>query len=1003
MKLKIEIKYIILIFVFNTLAPFVLVGQDNYFKQAHFYAESGNYKEAIRLMKLLAEQEKNTDYYIEDIATIAGYYSKTNEIDSIIFYNTKLQELAVSSIHLNDSVVEEYIQFTAWNYYHTKQYNLAVNAAEWALSLRENVYGKGSSQWFEWFGCMDYEAFVFNDLERLKEYTTIESTIAEDNYGIDSDYFTNVITSVRGYANELVNQYPQFTTIWILPYYQKICKANILPRLQYEFEIILLNGYILMDELKSASIYADNLEKKARFGKDIPLEDKVRFFLKSAYYDLQIGDDINARLKVKDGWDLLQKENVSPSISLLIDRHIVERTLRIDVTGCSRMYYEWIIETATSVINSSAENAETLAFFYESRALAYQYNGDYEKAIQDLNSAITLIPLIHRKIELAQIYLGKGDYENAEKMYLMSYNDSMISTVHKKNIESDLVALYWQWGKLSKLERFLEPYFENMKSEVRKAFAFMNEDEREIFLEKSLLGSIINYDLYTAYSDKKQQWEIGNKYAYNLALIQKGLLLSAINDIDDILRNAPESMSSLIKEYEKLKVIEDPLWHEDFAKDVRMELMKYVVEQPEFLSQLDYTWEDVRNSLPDGDVAIEFINLWGIKPGNMASAKPSLGALILREFDTSPIFVNLGEVEYIDSLFGYVEYGVKLNDIIYSGEEKKKLYQKIWQPLLPYLEGCTNVFYSPTGILYEINLDYIGNDDYDMICDSLNLYRLSSTRELCKHNYFKPKDSAILYGNIAYSLDIPDMDNYSVPKYRSTTRAGFVPLKGTAVEIDSVMSNFIAHGYNSHSFYQEIATETSFRELSGKAPDIIHLATHGFYYSKESIQDELQYANYIAFQYNKSELYHSGLALSGAQDTWVNNNTTEEFVFGKYYNIDQNNDGILLSAEISQLDLSNVDLVVLSACETALGEIRTDGVFGLQRGFKLAGVNSIIMSLWKVDDDATQILMNNFYKKYLDGMSKREALIEAQKVVRETPGYEDPYYWAAFVLLDGLN
>lgn len=1004
MKLRIEIKCIILVFVFNILVPFVLVGQDNYYQLARSYAESGNYQEAIRLMKLLAEQEKDTEYYIDDIATIAGYYSKTDEIDSIVFYNAKLQNLIVNSIHSNDSIGEEYIQFTAWNYYQTNQYALAIEAAEWVLSLRENLYGKGSSKWFEWIGVMSYEAFMFNDLEKMKEYINTESYTAEIYHGVNSDYFKDVVSMIRGYAHQLVSQYPQFTTTWILPYYHKICDADILPILQYEFEIILMDGFILMDDLKSASIYADKIEKKARFGNEIPVEDRVRLFLKSAYYDLQIRDNIKARFTIEDSWKLLQKENLSPSISMLIDRHRVELGLRMTPLGEVRMYSEWIFETSTSIIESNIKEPETIAFFYESRSAAYQHDGNYEKAIHDLKSAIALVPLVHRKNRLAQLYMGNGDYENAEALYLALYGDSTIDNVHRNNIISDIVFLYWQWGKLSELETFIELDFKNMKTKVRKTFSYMNEEEREIFLTNSILGSTIPYDLYTYYSNEKQQWKIGNKYAYNLALIQKGLLLSTINDIDDILMNAPESMDSLIKEYEKLKVIEDPLWHEDFAKDVRMELMKYVVEQPEFLSQLDYTWEDVRKSLSNEDVAIEFINLCGMKPGeNIENAKPSLGALILREFDTSPIFVNLGEVEYIDSLFGYVEYGVKLNDIIYSGEEKKKLYQKIWQPLLPYLEGCTNVFYSPTGILYEINLDYIGNDDYDMICDSLNLYRLSSTRELCKHNYFKPKDSAILYGNIAYSLDIPDMDNYSVPKYRSTTRAGFVPLKGTAVEIDSVMSNFIAHGYNSHSFYQEIATETSFRELSGKAPSIIHLATHGFYYSKESIEKELQYANYIAFQYNKSDLYHSGLALSGAQDTWVNNNMTEEIDFGKYFNMDQNSDGILLSAEISQLDLSNVDLVVLSACETALGEIRTDGVFGLQRGFKLAGVNSIIMSLWKVDDDATQILMNHFYKKYLDGVSKREALIEAQKVVRETPGYEDPYYWAAFVLLDGLN
>ena len=103
------------------------------------------------------------------------------------------------------------------------------------------------------------------------------------------------------------------------------------------------------------------------------------------------------------------------------------------------------------------------------------------------------------------------------------------------------------------------------------------------------------------------------------------------------------------------------------------------------------------------------------------------------------------------------------------------------------------------------------------------------------------------------------------------------------------------------------------------------------------------------------------------------------------------------------MNLGNVDMVVMSACESGLGETSGDGVFGLQRGFKKAGANTILMSLWDVSDEATQILMTNFYKNYLGGMSKQQALREAQKTVRETPGFSDPEFWAAFILLEALN
>ena len=177
----------------------------------------------------------------------------------------------------------------------------------------------------------------------------------------------------------------------------------------------------------------------------------------------------------------------------------------------------------------------------------------------------------------------------------------------------------------------------------------------------------------------------------------------------------------------------------------------------------------------------------------------------------------------------------------------------------------------------------------------------------------------------------------------------------------------------------------------------MHIATHGFYYTKNAAREEIGTGNFIAFQLPKPELYRSGLALTGAQDSWKVEN------FQQYLDSDQRNDGILLSAEIAQMDLYGLDLVVLSACETALGEVTSEGIYGLQRAFKLAGAKSIIMSLWKVDDDATQKLMTHFYQNFLSGMTKRKALLMAQKTLRKTPGFGDPYNWAGWILLDALE
>lgn len=142
---------------------------------------------------------------------------------------------------------------------------------------------------------------------------------------------------------------------------------------------------------------------------------------------------------------------------------------------------------------------------------------------------------------------------------------------------------------------------------------------------------------------------------------------------------------------------------------------------------------------------------------------------------------------------------------------------------------------------------------------------------------------------------------------------------------------------------------------------------------------------------------HSGLLFAGANAT-LHNETLP-------YNLE---DGILTSQEITSLDFRKVDLVVLSACQTALGDMTGDGVFGLQRGFKKAGAKTLLMSLWKVDDTATQILMTQFYANYLRGDTKgqkRASFVKAQQYLRACDGgkYDNPVYWAAFIMLDALS
>jgi len=223
--------------------------------------------------------------------------------------------------------------------------------------------------------------------------------------------------------------------------------------------------------------------------------------------------------------------------------------------------------------------------------------------------------------------------------------------------------------------------------------------------------------------------------------------------------------------------------------------------------------------------------------------------------------------------------------------------------------------------------------------------------------------------------------------------AAWTFLPGTEDEVEQI-GEYLTERQLPHKLYMRTAgNEESFKQLSGTATGIIHLATHGYFLEDLERDYDREVMERIGGGSRGSKVFEnpllrSGLLLSGSNRAW----TGEDVIEGI-------EDGILTADEISQMNLIKTQLVVLSACETGLGEAKTsEGVFGLQRAFKLAGVETLIMSLWTVPDDATADLMIAFYELWLSGKTKSQAFAEAQRQVREK--YKEPYHWAGFVMMD---
>jgi CHAT domain-containing protein len=191
-------------------------------------------------------------------------------------------------------------------------------------------------------------------------------------------------------------------------------------------------------------------------------------------------------------------------------------------------------------------------------------------------------------------------------------------------------------------------------------------------------------------------------------------------------------------------------------------------------------------------------------------------------------------------------------------------------------------------------------------------------------------------------------------------------------------------GYQVSELIQRDATETNVK--SAKNISILHIATHGYF-----LKDVEKTSWPIGVHTDNAKdnvLLRSGLMFTGASETDKQKS-----------GLDGDNNGIMTSYEAMNLDLTGTNLVVLSACETGLGEIKAgEGVYGLQRAFLVAGAEAIVMSLWKVDDAATQQLMNNFYINMMKSGDKQKAFKQAQQQLMTK--YKEPYFWGAFVMME---
>jgi hypothetical protein len=662
------------------------------------------------------------------------------------------------------------------------------------------------------------------------------------------------------------------------------------------------------------------------------------------------------------------------------------------------MKYNYADIEALEAYAQKHPNAFDRSIIANLKARYYLSEGNKDEAVKYADEALEINRNLNNLGIACEVYLSVENYPMAEALtqeqLQILRNDDNRSSIDFVAAYKRLGDIYLLTNQLAKSYDYYEDAFDASVSYINEHILTLTDKQRTDFWNSnsafynSYLPNIATSHDYAAAM---------NGLLYNSALFSNGFLLSANQSMANIVKDASSDIKQMYSKYMSKKM-ELTKANESYCNDADVQQIQSECEKaerelitnineryPDALEYKQYTWKDVERNLPTNSAAVEYIDFPSDNTTN------TVAALVLKKGMDMPVTRVLYHYNC-----GAAPSGIEVY-------KNTSLGDSLVTSLSDLLADCQDVYFSPQGLLCSVALESLPRTE-SALPQNLKLYRVSSTRVLAEKRAKRKDFKATLFGGLNYNTSVDsllaDASNYPELRdrgyvadnlFRANNRESDVeipPLPGTLKEVNSI-SNILATNKRVKANVKvgNDGTETAFKALSGKYGSILHVSTHGFFNNVDGAQQS------SALTFEDMALDECGLLMAGASHRYLDEEPLPN-------NLD---DGILKASEIAKLDLKNVDLAVLSACETGLGAVTGDGVFGLQRGFKKAGVNSILMSLWKVDDDATCALMTEFYTNWLHGKSKYEALELAKTYIKQQAKWADPKYWAAFILLDALN
>lgn len=520
------------------------------------------------------------------------------------------------------------------------------------------------------------------------------------------------------------------------------------------------------------------------------------------------------------------------------------------------------------------------------------------------------------------------------------------------------------------------------EEELVKNFQYFTENEKKEFF-KNYTKELERYYSLLLLLTEKGSGHTGD--LLNKILQTKGLILDATREQEKQLRKIKDKKT--LAQLAQVRKLRDKLaaFNQQFATRQQPALADSINRITIRIGQLEQSinlklvpinlikpvrWQQVQAKLKPGEAYLEILRL---QRDNFNFDKPKIQywAIVVKPGDTNPTLFQISESGTFEnrSLRNY-------QNRIRTQMEDPESYDVYWKAIHTTVAESKTLYVSADGVYHVINPITLQNPTTKkFVLDEIQIHHLSTGRDLLDESVpITTTKEIVLVGNPQFDMNRKQGANKNVyqelmPLEAEGTRGGIAQLPGTQKEVDLIKTMASTDGLVTRLLTGNDANEANVKAI--RNPAILHLATHGEF-------DQLTKAD----TYLKSKLI-----LAGAADS-------EPLLISDYQLYE---DGFLTAYEVTQLELNDTQLVVLSACETGLGEIQSgEGVWGLQRAFQLAGVNTVMGSLWKISDEATVIYMQAFYKAYLTDQNITRAYYEAMRATRQE--YAHPYYWGAFTL-----